>query len=57
MPRCYGNFPNVCDKTPLLESFLYRRAFNFENIISGIQLYNKRYHQKLNHSLETEKDE
>ena len=23
--------------------------FQFENIISGIQLYNKKYHQKLNH--------
>ena len=29
----------------------------FENIISGIQLYNKKYHQKLNHFEETEKDE
>ena len=27
----------------------------FENIISGIQLYNKNYLQKLNHFLETEK--
>ena len=28
-----------------------------ENIISGIQLYNKKHHQKLNHYLETEKDD
>ena len=29
----------------------------FENIISGIQLYNKKYHQKVNHFQETEKDD
>ena len=27
----------------------------FENIISGIQLFDKNYHQKLNHFLEAEK--
>ena len=27
----------------------------FENIISGKQLYNKKYHQKLNYFYETEK--
>ena len=29
----------------------------FEIIISGIQLYNKKYYQKLNHFSETEKDD
>ena len=29
----------------------------FENIMPGIQLYNKKYHQKLNHFKETEKDD
>ena len=27
-----------------------------ENVISGIQLYNKKYHEKLNHFYETAKD-
>ena len=31
--------------------------FMSENIISGIQRYNKKYHQKLNHFLKTEKDD
>ena len=29
----------------------------FENIISGIKRYNQRYQQKLNHFLETDKDD
>ena len=28
-----------------------------QNIILGMQLYNKKYHQKLNHFQETEKDD
>ena len=27
-----------------------KRIFEFENIIAAIQLYNKKYHQKFNHS-------
>ena len=45
-------FPGII----LSQIFHKKIKFSFENIISGMQLYNK-YHQKLNHFQETEKDD
>ena len=42
-------FPYCINGRKKLNDNLRNANYIFENIISGIQLYNKKYHQKLNH--------